>query len=138
MVLADRAADVPSPLCLVRLLVTAGSSILVEDRPDGRGLDIPTGRVHDGAWEEPVQQLLRRTVGSHHPSRLLGYVRNTVPAAPTDYPWPSPYAHFAVWHCALPTHPDAPGTWLDAIQADAELGDRHWWPLAAHATPSRR
>jgi hypothetical protein len=34
----------------------------------------------------------------------------------------------------VPTPRDAPGIWLDAAEAEAELRDRHWWPLAAHAT----
>ncbi len=125
-------------MCLVRLLVTHGSRVLVEARSDGRGLDIPTRRVRDGEWEESVEGLLGQTVGKDCHPRLLGYVRNHVAGAPDDYLWPSPHAHFAVWHHLLPAHQDAPGMWLDAADAEAELRDRHWWPLAAHATPLNR
>lgn len=137
VVLAGVPAVTPSPICLVRLLVTRGSRILVEARPDGRGLDIPTRRVRDGEWEKPVEDL-RRTGNRDRHSRLLGYVRNNVPGAPKDYPWPSPHAYFAVWHSLLPAHRDAPGLWLDEADAEAELGERHWWPLAVHATPLNR
>ena len=40
--------------------------------------------------------------------------------------------------CPLPAYQDAPGMWLDAAEAEAELRDRHWWPLAAHATHANR
>lgn len=136
--LAGVPAVAPSPICLVRLLVTRGKSILVEARSDDRGLDIPTRKVRDGAWEVSLEDLLRQTVtseGDH--ARLLGYVRNDVPGAPEDYPWPAPHAYFAVWHCPLLAYQDAPGMWLDAGEAEAELRDRHWWPLAAHATHTK-
>ncbi|MBC9732625.1 NUDIX hydrolase [Nocardioides marmotae] len=136
VVLAGMPVVTPSPICLVRLLVTRGTSILVEARSDGRGLDIPTRACGGDAGEE-LADLLRAAVGSRdHPVRMLGYVRNHVPGAPEDYPWPAPHAYFVVWHCPLPAHLDAPGRWLDATEAEAELGDRHWWPLAAHATSS--
>jgi hypothetical protein len=137
VVLAGVGAVVPSPICLVRLLVTRGSRILVEARSDGRGLDIPSRRVRDGEWQGPVEDLLGQTAGRDRHPRLLGYVRNHVAGAPEDYPWPSPDAYFAVWHCLLPAHEDAPGMWLDAAEAEAELCDRHWWPLAAKAPGNR-
>lgn len=137
VVLAGVPAVAPSPICLVRLLVTRGNSILVEARSGGRGLDIPTREVRDGAWEESLEDLLRQTVTSDDHARLLGYVLNDVPRAPGDYPWPAPHAYFAVWHCAFPAYRDPPGTWLDAAEAEAELHDRHWWPLAAHATHAK-
>lgn len=134
VVLAGVPAVPPSPICLVRLLVTCGTSILVEPRPDGRGLDIPTRAVGDGAWKEQIDDLLRQTLASAgHPARLLGYVRNDVAGAPEGYPWPAPHAYFVVWHYPAPTRRDARGRWLDAAEAEAELRDRHWWPLAAHA-----
>ena len=125
---------VPAPLCLVRLLVTRGNSILVEARADGRGLDIPTRRITDGSWEGVVEGLLRQALGSVRHSALLGFVRNDVPGTPEDYPWPLPHAYFAVWHCPLPGDEEATGTWLDEVEAEAHLADRHWWPLAAQAT----
>ena len=109
----------------------------MEARSGGRGLDIPTRQVRDGAWEESLEDLLRQTVTSDDHARLLGYVLNDVPRAPGDYPWPAPHAYFAVWHCALPAYRDPPGTWLDAAEAETELHDRHWWPLAAHATDAK-
>lgn len=132
--LAGVPAVPPSPICLARLLVTRENSILVEARSDGRGLDIPTRRVRDGEWEEQVEDLLRHAGVAIQP-RLLGFVRNHVPGAPEGYPWPSPHAHFAVWHCPLPAQRDAPGTWLNAADAETHLSERHWWPLAAHASP---
>lgn len=138
VVLAGGSDVAPAPVCLVRLLVTRGDHILVEARPDGRGLDIPTRAVRDGAWEEALEDLLRRTVpdGCRRP-RLLGYVRNDVPGAPDGYPWPTPHAHFVVWHCRLPADRDAAGAWLDTVRAEAELRERHWWPLAAHAEQAK-
>lgn len=109
----------------------------MEARSDGRGLDIPTRAVGDGTWEEQVEALLRKTLTSNgHHARLLGYVCNDVPGAPEGYPWPAPHAYFVVWHYPLPAHRDARGMWLDAAEAEAELRDRHWWPLAAHALPA--
>ena len=133
--LAGLPAVVPSPVCLVRLLVTRGTSVLVWPRPDGRGFDIPTREARDGAWEDPLEDLLRHTVPSGRGAvRFLGYVRNEVTGSPEDYRWPTPHAHFVVWHCPVPSQRDARGTWLDAVEAEAELRERHWWPLAAHAT----
>ena len=77
-------------------------------------------------------------LGSVQPTRLVGYVRNVVPEAPDDYPWPSPCAHFAVWHCRLPEDVEPAGVWLDAASAGTEMGARHWWPLAAHVPPFER
>lgn len=134
VVLAGVPAVVPSPICLVRLLVTLRNRILVVPRPDGRGLDLPTRRVEGAGWDEAVGALVRQAVDGDHPARLLGYVRNTVPGAPAGYPWSVPYAHFAVWHLPLPDDRSTPGTWLGAAEAEVELGRRHWWPLVAHVT----
>jgi hypothetical protein len=123
---------VPVPVCLVRLLVTHRNRVLVVSRPDGRGFDLPTRRAVGGAWEEALESLARETVDGDHRPGLLGYVRNSVPGAPKDYPWPAPRAHFAVWCCPLPDHRRTSGTWLGAAEAEAELGRRHWWPLVAH------
>ena len=131
VVLAGRDAEVPDPTCLVRLLVTRGDRVLAVPRPDGRGLDIPTRAVAGGTPEESLRALAAATLGDVRPVALLGWVRNVVPTPPADYPWPSPEAHFVVWHCALPTGVDVEGEWLDPVRAEAHLGDRHWWPLAA-------
>lgn len=136
VVLAGELTVVPAPVCLARLLVMRDDRILVETRPDGRGLDIPTRVVRDGRWQEPVRNLVRRVGAPDDAVSLLGYVRNVVNGGHEDYPWPSPHAYFAVWHCRLPAPSSAdrtePGTWLDESEAAAELGERHWWPLAAH------
>lgn len=133
VVLAEADAVPPRPTCLVRLLVMRERKVLAVHRADGRGLDIPTLLVEDGAVDDSLQALVVRVLGKEHPTELLGYVRNTVPGSPADYPWPSPQAHFAVWHCASPIDREIRGVWLEMSEAEALLGDRHWWPLAAHA-----
>jgi hypothetical protein len=132
VVLADVDAEVPAPTCLVRLLATRDDQVLTVPRADGDGLDIPTQRVARGAHADALRTLMTRVLGGVHPSMLLGYVRNAVPEAPDDYPWPSPDAYFAVWQCRLPEELDPAGVWLDAETAATELSARHWWPLAAH------
>ncbi|GAA1240521.1 hypothetical protein GCM10009657_15380 [Oryzihumus leptocrescens] len=51
---------------------------------------------------------------------------------PEAYPWPTPVAHFAVWHCELPPDCDVDGGWLDVGEARPLVGERHWWPVASH------
>ena len=133
VVLAGTGSVPPSPTCVVRLLATRDGSVLTVHRADGRGLDIPTMSVRDGAVDGCLEALMVRVIGSVQPTTLLGYVRNVVPGAPDDYPWAVPHAHFAVWHCALPADCDPQGVWLDSVEAERHLVDRHWWPLAAHA-----
>lgn len=132
VVLVGADAVVPNPTCIVRLLITRGKEILTEARADGGGPDIPSLRVCSGTVEENMEALLVRVLGAVYPATLLGYVRNVVHEAPDDYPWPSPVAHFAVWRCTYTGDLGAHGLWLDAAEAEAELGNRHWWPLAAH------
>src|SRR5512144_81268 len=98
---------------MVRLLATRDRRVLTVARADGGGLDIPTLHVADGVAEACLQTLQLRTLGSVHPTTLLGYVRNVVHEAPDDYPWPLPDAYFVVWHCQLPADVDAEGVWLD-------------------------
>ena len=133
---ARQAVAPPSPVCVVRLLATRDGRVLTAARPDGAGLDLPTLRVATGTAEGCLQALVTQTLGRAHPVTLLGYVRNVVPDAPDDYPWPSPEAHFAVWRCQVPPGVEPAGVWLDAFEAKAHLADRHWWPLAAHAFSS--
>jgi hypothetical protein len=97
VVLAGRSATLPEPTCLVRLLVTRDGQMLVVPRRDGRGLDIPTQTVVDGAADHALVSLVVATLGDVRPTALLGYVRNAVPAPSDDYPWPAPDAYFAVW-----------------------------------------
>lgn len=132
VVLAGKHDTAPSPTCLVRLLVTQRRRVLVVRRLDGMGLDIPTLRVGEANVDECLQNLMVGALGGLHPITLLGYVRNHVPAAPDDYPWPWPHAHFTVWHSELPGDLHVGGVWLNAADAEAELGNRHWWPLADH------
>ena len=132
VVLAGGRAVAPTPTCLVRLVATRDGRVLVAPRPDGRGLDLPTLHVGTMGVQERVRALLLEALGDVHPVALLGYVHNVVPEATGDYPWPAPDAYFSVWHSRLPTDADVGGVWLDAVDAEAHLGDRHWWPLAAH------
>ena len=132
VVLARQHAPAPSPTCLVRLLATCSRKVLVVPRADGMGLDIPTLRVGHAVVEECLRTLQLGALGSVHPTTLLGYVRNIVKEAPVDYPWPSPDAYFSVWHSELPETHGVEGVWLDAADAEPELGNRHWWPLVAH------
>jgi hypothetical protein len=99
----------PSPTSLVRLLATRHGKVFTVHRADGSGLDIPSLSVEGGAVEGCLKALMVRTFGGVHPARFLGYVRNIVSGAPNDYAWPSPHAHFAVWHCALPPDCDPRG-----------------------------
>ena len=138
VVLADEVAELPAPTCLVRLLATRGGRVLTVPRADGGGLDIPTRRVEASTPADCLRTLVMDVLGSVQPTRLVGYVRNVVPEAPDDYPWPSPCAHFAVWHCRLPEDVEPAGVWLDAASAGTEMGARHWWPLAAHVPPFER
>jgi hypothetical protein len=132
VVLAGPGSPVPAPACLVRVLATRDDRILARQRPDGRGLDIPTRPVDDGAVDDRLRGLVAEAVGGLVPTTLLGWVRNVVPEPGDAYPWPTPEACFVVWHCAVPGGHDPDGVWLDAAEAPAVLGDRHWWPLAAH------
>ena len=101
-------------------------------RQDGRGLDIPSVIVGDGLVEDCVTGLLMCAVGALRPAWLLGYVRNIVGQPSATYAWPVPESHFAVWHCAVPADCQGQGQWLHRTAAQAQLSDRHWWPLAAH------
>lgn len=133
VILAGTDSVPPSPTCVVRVLATRDGKVFTVHREDGRGLDIPSESVSDGAVDGYLEALMVRVLGSVQPTRLLGYVRNVVPVAPSDYPWPSPHAHFAVWHCTLAPAVEPRGVWLDAVEAENHMGARHWWPLAAHA-----
>lgn len=130
MVLAAPGAAVPTPTCIVRLLATRGDDILTIVRDDGQGLDIPSARVGDSPVEEALAALVLSALGAPQPATLLGYVKNVVTEPADDYPWPVPDAHFAVWH--IRAERSLSGRWLPAHAARRELGERHWWPLAAH------
>ena len=132
VVLVGKDAAVPAPTCVVRVLATRDGDVFTVPRTDGKGLDIPTAPVAEAGAVGSLQALMLGVFGEVHPAKLLGYVRNVVPDAPDDYPWPSPDAHFAVWHCAVPADCEPRGVWLAAAEAGSHLRERHWWPLAAH------
>jgi hypothetical protein len=85
--------------------------------------------VGDAPHADCLEALTAGVLGVSPPTRLLGYVRNVVPSPGPGYPWPVPEAHFTVWHCPMPPDSEVAGTWLDLREAEAELGERHWWPL---------
>ncbi len=123
---------VPHPTPVARILVTEGDAILAVERDDGRGLDIPTAAVTSDL-RSTLEELVSSVLGDGEAAlRLLGFVRNTVPAAPGSYPWPRPIAHFAVWHCRVGDGARHCGRWLDGDEAQAHLGERHWWPLVGY------
>ena len=143
VVLAGDGGTAPEPTCVVRLLLTRAGQVLTVPRPDGRGVDLPSAVVGDGAVADALDVLVARFLGPGRAVRLLGYVRNVVAAATADYPWPAPLPHFTVWHATLAPDEDAPADaddragWVDLADAGAHLGHRHWWPLSAHAAVPR-
>ena len=76
---------------------------------------------------------IAREVGLDRVLVTWGYVRNLVLRPAADYPWPTPVACFSVWR-ATAGAPIVPGAWVPR----AELGERHWWPLAEHEADQRR
>jgi hypothetical protein len=66
---------------------------------------------------------------------LVGYVRNVVPVPDAGYPWPTPTACFAVFVLSDNGGEPARGTWCPPERQEAELGERHWWPLVRPGTP---
>lgn len=145
------AQPAPEPTAVVRLLVTSGNDVWVVPRADGKGLDLPTARVTDGvaaARASALDALLATAPDGTTGLRPLGFVRNTVPDPPTDYPWPAPVAHFAVWHGTVDRSAgragaartgqepqESGGRWLGPSAAAEALGGRHWWPLHRRAAP---
>jgi hypothetical protein len=77
-----------------------------------------------------VRSLLLHAMGDLAPASWLGWVRNVVEGSVDGYEWPTPEAHFAVWHCEAPPGLAPEGRWLEAGQSGPQLGQRHWWPLA--------
>ena len=122
----------PAGTVVVRLALRRGRDLLVLERLDGSGPDLPSAPVAGLAPAQAMDRLHRVLLGVPAPptTRLLGYVRNTVPNPVDGYPWPAPLAAFAVWTDELaPTARPLAGTWLGADRLEAELGERHWWPL---------
>jgi hypothetical protein len=131
-VIASRHESAPANTVQVQLALVRGEELFVVARPDD-GLDLPTRQVANTAAAVAVEELHRSMLGVADVAapRLLGYVRNTVPHASPQYPWPTPQACFAVFVQRRVLEVPAAGTWLDAQDARAALSGRHWWPLLA-------
>jgi hypothetical protein len=141
-VIASRQEQPPTSTVVVRLALFRGPDLLVLERLTG-GFDLPSAPVGGLTPQEALGRLLAVVAGAGRVAapRLLGYVRNTVPAPDADYPWPVPKACFAVWHTELDRRDDlgtGVGQWVRREQAAADLGDRHWWPLITHLDGSPR
>jgi len=136
-VITSRQDTAPAGTVVVRLALRRGRDLLVLERLDGSGPDLPSAPVAGLAPAQAVDRLHRVVLGVPAPgsTRLLGYVRNTVPKPVDGYPWPAPLAAFAVWTDEVgPSTRPLAGSWLSADRLEAELGERHWWPLL-DATP---
>ena len=117
---------------MVRVLVSRRGAVLARRRADGRGSDIPSRSVKDGSVEHTLQSVLAGVPPEVGAAKLLGWVRNVVDAPGEGYPWPTPEAYFVVWHCEVAPDAFPEGDWLEAGEVEVHLGERHWWPLAAH------
>ncbi|WP_346767721.1 DUF4031 domain-containing protein [Knoellia koreensis] len=131
-VIASRQENPPSHTVVVRLALFRGDDVLVLDRSDGGGPDLPSAPVGDATPAQALDLLHRVVTGVDAPPdlRLIGYVRNVVQQPDDDYPWPTPSAAFTVWQREV--GPDATvlaGRWLQPADQAAQLGTRHWWPL---------
>jgi len=130
-VISSRQQEPPTTTVVVRLALTRGDDLLVLDRLDGGGADLPSAPVGGLAPADALGRL-HAVVTGRPPGgdlRLLGYVRNTVPHPDADYPWPAPQAAFTVWAGGLEDPRPPAGRWLPPDERGAALGDRHWWPL---------
>jgi hypothetical protein len=129
-VIASRQDNPPPNTVVVRAVVHDAGALLVVERADGRGLDLPTRTVGDGQSAEEALGALCDELGvTARGATLLGYVRNVVKHPDATYPWPTPLACFALFAPAGGGLANPAGTWLPAESQKAELGERHWWPL---------
>lgn len=129
-VIASRQANPPPNTVIVRAVIERAHGLLVVERADGRGLDLPTRRVEAGERAETALQALCEGLGlSPTRASLLGYVRNVVPTPDVTYPWPAPAACFALFTVSADGEVPTTGTWCPAESRERELGGRHWWPL---------
>lgn len=127
-VIASRQGDPPPNTVVVRAVVRDERGLLVSARPDGLGPDLPTRTVATGESALEALRELCVDLGIEADGvRLLGYVRNVVRAPDADYPWPVPYACFSLF--TLTSANGVTGTWCPPERQQAELGERHWWPL---------
>ncbi|MFW5471459.1 DUF4031 domain-containing protein [Knoellia sp. CPCC 206435] len=131
-VITSRQDDVPPNTVVVRLAVTGPRGLLVERRPDGE-LDLPSRRVAPGTAEQALRALVASALGSvgRVDPTLIGYVRNVVRQPDEGYPWPTPFACFAVHALAANGSAAPAGEWVRMQDGAARLGHRHWWPLVA-------
>jgi hypothetical protein len=131
-VISSRQESAPANTVVVRLALRRAGDVLVLERLDGLGPDLPAAPGAGLTPPEALDRLYRVVLGAPVPptTMLLGYVRNTVPRAADGYPWPVPQAAFAVWtdEVGASTRPLA-GRWLPAARLADELVERHWWPL---------
>ncbi|WP_245617293.1 DUF4031 domain-containing protein [Knoellia subterranea] len=131
-VIASRQDDAPPNTVVVRALVRDARGVLVVERADGGGPDLPTRRVQSGERADEAVAALAADFGLNpHRAHLVGYVRNVVREPDVDYGWPTPHACFAVFGLPGPHDSLAAGTarWLASERHAADLGSRHWWPL---------
>ncbi|KFD42929.1 hypothetical protein IU11_16365 [Cellulosimicrobium sp. MM] len=123
----------PEPTGLARLLVERDGAVFCVPR-DGSGRpDLPTVRVAaEESGQQAAERLAAAVLAGHADLTLVGYVRNTVSTTAADYPWPTPFAYFAVFRAAI-SAVRVPGTWVPR-EAPGDLVERHWWPLVATPT----
>ncbi len=127
-VIASRQDGAPPNTVVVRAVVRDDRGLLVTSRADGAGADLPMRTVATGRSAADTLTALAGDLGlPDHGARLLGYVRNVVRMPDAGYPWPVPFACFALF--ALPSTRAVMGTWCPPHAQEAELGQRHWWPL---------
>lgn len=141
-VIASRQDNPPPNTVVVRAVVRDTRGMLVVERPDGQGLDLPVRTVAAGETAEDALRALCEELGARpDEASLLGYVRNVVREPDAGYRWPVPSACFALF--TVPSRDSTTGTWCPAERQEADLGKRHWWPLvdpnaqggAGHAHP---
>lgn len=134
-VIVSRQDNPPANTVVVRLALRRQGALLVLDRPGSGGSDLPSAPVGGLSPLEALDRLHAVVTGEPLPpsTRLLGYVRNTVPAPDAAYPWPAPQAAFVVWTDEpAPSVSPLAGRWLEPDRLERELGQRHWWPLFGH------
>lgn len=135
-VIASRQDNPPPNTVVVRAALRGDRGLLVVDRGDGGGPDLPTRKVHTGEDPEEALGALCTDLGVVSAgASLLGYVRNVVRVPDADYAWPTPHACFAVFAVPEGPRPPSGGWWLAPPGQESELGERHWWPLLRPELP---
>ncbi|WP_282846086.1 NUDIX hydrolase [Microbacterium oxydans] len=125
-----RLAIPPQPLCAVRLLLRRGDRVFCVPRSGTGRLDLPTCFVgaDDPAGAATVATLAQEITAETSPLTFVGVVRNVVESPTSDYPWPTPHAHFGLW--SSEGAPIIEGSWV-TVGGDSPLRARHWYPLVA-------